>query len=248
MNRVLLLAATFLVALPGCALGLNHPNMRVESALTVADLSDQVHHIRGGVQHFEQTVSVGRFPASIAIVRLTKAVDPETRRQRLTIMSFRGFESPYWMELFDGTSEIRSLIPIHKKSVRDKYVSMRELVDAAHVLGTGLMLAYGYDNTSTQYTCNVIGLLYEIPSGKLIAGIRHRTTPKEARKAARSLPRRARPRSLEDWVFFVDHIAFRGFEQKAKKCVWNLIDRDQSTEALKSNPFANSNSFNPRSR
>ena len=66
----------------------------------MADLSDQVHHIRGGVQHFEQTVSVGRFPASIAIVRLDKAVDPETRRQRLTIMPFRGFDGigPQWVE------------------------------------------------------------------------------------------------------------------------------------------------------
>lgn len=248
MNRAVLFVAAFLVALSGCVGALNHPDMRVESALTVADLSDQIHHIRGGVQHFEQTVSVGRFPASIAIVRLDKAVDPETRRQRLTIMPFRGFESPYWMQLFDGTSEIRSLIPIHKKSVRDRYVSMRELVEAAHVLGTGLMLAYGYDNTSTRYTCNVFGLLYEIPSGNLIAGIRHRTTPKDARQAAKGLPSRARPRSLEDWVFYVDHLAFRGLEQKAKKCVWDLIDRDQSTEALKSNPFENFNSSNPRSR
>ena len=230
-------ACTILILCSGCAIGLNHPDMRIASSLALSDITDEIITFERYIEHFEKTVSVGRFPTGIAIVRLVTTTDPETNRQKLRILPFRGFENPYWTQLFDGTSEVRSLFAIHKKSVRDEYVTIPELIEASHVLNAGLMLVFGYDNSSFAYSCTVFGLLYEIPSGKLIAGVQNDASINQARKQAALLPRRKWPVSAEDWAFYVDHVAFRGFEKKFKKCVWDLIDRDKQTQALKPNPF-----------
>ncbi len=229
--------SSILILCSGCAIGLNHPDMRIASSLALKDVTDEINTIERDIDYFESTVSVGRFPTGIAIVRLVETTDPDTNRQRLRIFPFRGFENPYWTQLFDGTSEVRSLFAIHEKSVRDEYVTIPELVEASNVLNAGLMLVFGYDNSSFAYSCTVSGLLYEIPSGKLIAGIRYEASINQARKQAALLPKRKWPESAEDWAFYVDHVAFRGFEKKFKKCVWDLIDRDKETQALKPNPF-----------
>ncbi len=239
MNRTLLIVCSLLPLLSGCTWGLKHPNMRIPSSLSLSDVTAEIEEIEGEFHRFEKTVSIGRFPAGIAIVRLTKLMDEDTASQRLTISPFRGFEVPYWTGLFDGTPEVRSLFPIHEKSVRDKYVTLPELKEAAHVLNAGLMLVYGYDNTGTEDVCRVFGLLYEMPSGNLVAGITHSATIEDARAAMQDLPSREKPVTSKDWTFYVDHVAFRGFEKNFKKCIWDLIDRDKDTLELKPNPFEN---------
>ena len=228
-----------LTFLSGCSWGLKHPDMRIESTLTAADLTDRIELGVEELRHVDTAASVGRFPAGIAIVRLAKTLDERTQTGRLSILPLRGFEVPYWSQLFDGTSQVRSLFAIHEKSVRDKYVTLPELCEAAHVLSAGLLLIYGYDNTSTKDTCRVFGLVFEIPSRKLLAGIASRATLADARAAVGELPHRAKPSGADDWAFYIDHLAFRGLEQTFKKCDWDLIDRDHKPEILKPNPFEN---------
>lgn len=225
--------------LSGCTWALKHPDQRVESALKFSDLTTEIPRVGADIQHFEKAPTVGRFPSGIAVVRVAKTLDEESATERLRIHAFKGYEIPYWGQLFDGTPEVRSLYPIHEKSVRDVYVTMPELKNAAHVLNAGLLLAYGYDNTSANYACRVFGLVYEIPSGKLISAIHHNATFVEARAEAEKLPEKSRPVTDKDWKFYVDHVAFRGFEKNFKKCVWDLIDIDRAPEDLKSNPFEN---------
>ncbi len=236
MKTALTFAWTLLFV-SGCTWGLNHPDQRVESALELSDITGEIPRIGADIQHFEMAPSVGRFPAGIAVVRVAKVRDEKNQIERLRIHSFKGYEIPYWGELFDGTPEVRSLYPIHEKSVRDVYVTLPELKSAAHVLNAGLLLAYGYDNTSSNYACRVFGLVYEIPSGKLISAIQHRATFVEARAEAEKLPEEAKPITDLDWKFYVDQVAFREFEKNFKKCVWDLIDIDLAPEDLKHNPF-----------
>ena len=244
--KTALASACTLLFVSGCTWGLNHPNQRVESALKLSDITNEIPRVGADIQHFEMAPTVGRFPAGIAIVRVAKILDEENAIERLRIYPFKGYEIPYWVELFDGTPEVRSLYPIHEKSVRDVYVTLPELKSAAHVLNAGLLLAYGYDNTSANYTCRVFGLVYEIPSGKLISAIQHRATFVEARAEAEKLPSRSRPVTVKDWKFYVDHVAFRKFEKNFKKCVWDLIDIDRAPEDLKRNPFEDAKPPFPR--
>ncbi len=235
-----------LLFLSGCTMGLKHPDQRVESALELSDITTEIPRVEADIQQFETAPTVGRFPAGIAIVRVAKILDEENAIERLRIHPFKGYEIPYWGELFDGTPEVRSLYPIHEKSVRDIYVTLPELKNAAHVLNAGLLLTYGYDNTSADDACRVFGLVYEIPSGKLISAIQHRATFVEARIEAQKLPEDSRPVTNNDWKFYVDQVAFRQFEKNFKKCVWHLIDSDQAPEDLKSNPFEDAQPPYPR--
>lgn len=247
--RILLIIG-WLTCLSGC---LNHPDMRVESSVTLADLSGDVHgnadweRIEDGVHALEAApTTTGRFPSGIAVVRVTKAPDRETGQDKLSILPFRGFEEPYWLELFDGTPEVRSVFAIHKKSVRDETVTLPELWRAAEVANAGLLLVYGYDNTEPEEFCRVIGLLYEIPGGKPVAAIRNTAALADAGVAAEQLPDRAKPATDGDWAFYLDHHAFRGFERHFKTCIWELIDKDQFREELKPNPFENPRPTYPR--
>lgn len=213
--------------------------MRVKSNITVADLNAEIKDIAGQVQFFDEASSSGRFPAGITVVRLAKDTffrehGPE---QKLRIQPLRGYEGAYWDELFDGTPQIREVVSLHKKSVRGDHVVLQELFHAAEVANNRLLLIYGYDNSNEPWTCRVQGLLYELPSGNLLAGVQSASTIWEARAAAKLLPDHAKPKSKRDWAFFVDHLAFRGFEHRFRECVWNFIDRDEGSGKLQPNPF-----------
>lgn len=237
MKKITLLIVCSLLYCSGCTWGLKHRNMRVKSSVAVRDLTSEVAGIAAGIQFFDSSPSTDRFPAGIGVVRLANILHEYTSAPKLTIFPLRGYEAPYWNELFDGTSEVRSVFAIHEKSVRDKYVTIEELWRAADVGSAGLLLVYGYDNASEKDVCQIVGLLYEIPSGTLLAGIKNIATIDDARAQAQNLPRYKRPSTYEDWAFYVDHVAFRGFEKKVKRCVWEMIDRDQASGELRDNPF-----------
>ncbi len=220
----------------GCAV--KHRAMRVANSVTVADLDQETEIARNLVLYFDSKPSTGRFPTALAVVRVAKVWDTQGSEFRLKIQPFLPYEAPFWTELFDGTPEIRSVFFLHQKSVRGDWITVSELLKAAATANAGLLLVYGYDNAATPSTCEVGGILYEVPSNERLAAISNGTTLEDAAAAAESLPLETKPVTPEDWDFYVDYVAFRGFEHKLRDGVWHLIDRDQASEVLEYNPYA----------
>ncbi len=64
--KTALTSAWTLLFLSGCTWGLKHPNQRVESALELSDITNEIPRVGADIQHFEMAPTVGRFPAGIA--------------------------------------------------------------------------------------------------------------------------------------------------------------------------------------
>ncbi len=232
MKHTRLLVVLGILGSLGC---LRHPDMRVESQLTVAQLGGSVPVVSQDVQYFDTAESHGRFPASIAVARVTTRTGNST--ESLKLFPLRAYESAYWVELFDGTPEVLEMIVIHERSVRQLQIQTAELFEAAAVMRAKLLLIYGYDNVGTPDTCRVSGWLYEIPSQKLLAGLNKTVTRSEAEQVALELPKDQKPKTESDWAYYVDYLAFRGFEKSFRECTWSLIDRDLPSEGTLPSPF-----------
>ncbi|MCG3137226.1 MAG: hypothetical protein HJJLKODD_01069 [Phycisphaerae bacterium] len=239
LRRVLLLIGLCSV-IGGCA---KSPDMRVESTVTMQDLNSTIKASAVETHFFINDATVGLFPSGIAVARVQKAhTQPSSTTVSKTLQLFppRSFEATYWAELFDGTAEVREMVLLHDRSVRSPDVTLDELLHAAQTLKARLLLVYGYDNLSVSQTCRVSGLLYDVNTQQLIASIDHTGTLRDAQLAAELLTEDVRPESDTDWDYYIDHVAFRTFEQEFKRCVWTMIDRDQpAAEESQENPYKN---------
>lgn len=222
--------------------------MRVPSCVTLQDLSAQAQPFGENVHIVDASPSKGRFPAGIAVARLTREeVETETgQRWSLKLMPLKPYEATFWGELFDGTPEVREMIMIHENSVRAPYVGIDEVLDAAQVMNAQLLLIYGYDNTNVPDTCTVSGLLYELEPRRMLANIHEVVDRAEAESAVEELLERERPEEERDWKFYIDYLAFRRFETDFRSCVWHFIDNDEESRTLRPNPFKNPEPTYPR--
>ena len=105
-------------------------------------------------------------------------------------------------------------------------------------MNTSMLLVYGYDNTTDPTECAVTGLLYDVESANLVASLRRTISLNDLSAAADELKPWDRPKKPDDWLFYLDQVAFRDFERDFKECIWQLIDKDQPPQAIRHNPYA----------
>lgn len=153
------------------------------------------------------------------------------------LLPLRSFEATYWTELFDSTPEIREVVVLHDRSVRRELTDLGELVRVSEVMESGLLLIYGFDNTSVVNSCRVEGVVYDVERARVLAHIRHTSTLSDAMAQAQRLSIEERPETKRDWAFYLDQVAFRTFEEQFRKCIWNLIDRDQPADTQVPSPY-----------
>ncbi len=148
------------------------------------------------------------------------------------------YQVAYWTSLFESTPEVREVVLLHEKSVRQDRTDMKDLLRAANIMNTSMLLVYGYDNTTNPTECVVTGLLYDVESGDLVASLRRTISLNELSAAAGKLKPWDRPKKPDDWLFYLDQVAFRYFEKDFKECVWQLIDKDEAPKSVRHNPYA----------
>lgn len=220
--------------------------MRTSSALTLQNIESHVDPQSQGIAYYETMPSHGRFPAGIAVARVMQQEGEFKEDKYLRLSPLESYQATYWAELFDGTPEIREMVMVHSRSVRQELVSKEELLAAAKVLKTKLLLIYGYDNTSNYDQCTVSGVIYDVATGDVVASVTHTVTLDEATAQALTLPEIKQPKNDTDNHFYMDFLAFRGFEEKVRNCSWHLIDADEASTELLPNPFENPKPAYPR--
>jgi len=239
MRRTTLVTITcYMLVSAGCV---QDPCMRRESTLSITDIDKNAQHEQR-LHIYSKDKTVGLFPTGIAVVRVRKQVNSEGSIPggTLNIFELLNSEAAYWTELFDGTPEVLEVISLHQKSVRGLEVTSEELINAARIMNTNLLLVYGYDNVANPGACEVSGVLYDLATRKPLASIKHFAALKDAKTAAKLLPKHVtKPSTSKEWAFYTDFLAMRGFESQFKSCVWQLIDKDGESQTIQPNPFEN---------
>jgi hypothetical protein len=170
LTRTLL--AGVLAAAVGCGDGVSHPRQirQIEPSMLAATWPEPAGNAYSIVQK-EKTV--GRFPCSLTVVRVTSPVldDPDsTAGSVMKLDLLTDIEGVPWIELFDNFPLVSSVRLLGRPAVIYEKVTLTELIEAARRQDASLCLIYGErDLSGTQV--RLIGALYDCATGALVATI-----------------------------------------------------------------------------
>ncbi|MCH7526760.1 MAG: hypothetical protein IID39_04930 [Planctomycetes bacterium] len=115
------------------------------------------------------TGTVGLFPCSLAVARITKPVETGSNRAAVVELAMTpANEMIDWMKLFDDCWLISNTFPVTYPDLEAPEVETEQLVERARLVGAGLCLIYGVSEDDSSET-EIYGALYDTRDGKLIA-------------------------------------------------------------------------------
>ncbi len=186
-----------------------------------------------GYQVIETEPSQGRFPAAVAVVPLewqdTFRVPEDAREAGWRIGRLKEEQGGHWNSLFNTLPPIREVLVMDRQSVAWPEAKVDELVASAGRLGSGLCLVYGPSQADPQFAA-FSGVLFDTASGSPVATVGASAGPTDMEPQPPGRPKN--DLRHED----VNEIAARKFERQVRRCVDDLIRRDQKSSP-QGNPY-----------
>ncbi len=216
----------------GCASDGTHRRevRQIEPTTLAADWSETAPNTYT-IHQKEKTL--GRFPCSLAIVRVTSlppVPDQPSTGQALSLDLLKDIEGVPWVELFDNFPAVSGVYVLGRPAVVFTDVPLSELITAARRHNATLCLVYGHDNLAGGLV-RMVGALYDCESGSLVATIGAQVEPIPA------LPRpRDRVRADKRHVDPECLTAAR-FQELVLRCIDELKKNDLPIPTTQPNPW-----------
>jgi hypothetical protein len=184
----------------------------------------QVEGVRNAYMMMAPGGSVGLFPCSLAVARVTWPADLGSNGSGFVVPAMNPpNEFIDLMELFDDVWEVSEAFPVTQPGQMPRYVEPADLVARARRVGASLCLVYGPSDNDESDT-EIRGALYDTRDGALIAAIHAR-----ARVDLTAVVPPPRGRHENDLRHIDSRVlAHERFSQLLSDCVADLIDHDRS--------------------
>lgn len=200
-------------------------------------LAEPVQTPGNGYVLLEPGRSQGRFPASLAVVRLDQPCPLAVYDDFLyvadrgwEIASLKQEEAAYWNGLLKRIPQSRSVYVLDRRSVVSPDCNFQEVIQTARLLRMELCLIYGprmVDDDGAGFC----GVLVDVITGRHLAYLES-----HANSADYEPPRpdrHKRDQSHQD----VNYIAARRFERQVRECVRELISLDTPPATTQPSPW-----------
>ncbi len=228
-----LIAAVVAIGAGGCAE--NEVTLETGPTLAPADLGiAKGSPPTSGYVLLDAQTSQGRFPAALAIARLGPAqnLGVESGWQ---VISLKTEQAMYWNSLLRTMPDIREVIVLDHQAMADANASIPEIAAAAKRRQAGLCFVYGPAAAADDHVA-YLGVMVDTNSSRHLAIIRAEAGPADYQP-----PREDRLREdLRDSD--AQFLAARKLETQVKRCVLELIGRDQRQPAADPNPWREASS------
>lgn len=183
--------------------------------------------------------SRGRFPATMAVVRLDKP-NPLFVTDDPLFVSERGWEvatlppeqAVWWNTLFKTVPQARAVYVMDRSSVIAPDCGLEQVIEAVRNIKVELCLIYGPRSVPDEHA-GLAGVILDSSTGEYLAYIQSQAgfLDFEPPRPDRSKYDRAH----QD----VNYLAARRFEQQVRACVIELIAHDQPPAATQPSPWRN---------
>ncbi len=214
-RRVAVWSLGVMLCFAGCRAPLPPPACDARVDFTV--FGPDVPRTENGYRLVGDHPTQGRFPCTLAIARLERA---SGSTDAFAVVDVSPFEQAHWVETFRGCRPIRDLCFLSARQVKLAGDPITGLLTAARGIQAQLLLLH-VPNHYAPHTVQVIGVVYEVASGRPLAALH----------AESDLPPLEEDEPLDE--LHGDHRAVdpryqaaRQFEQTALACVGAQVNLD----------------------
>ena len=243
LRAILTSSAILLTAFAGCQKKERFAPIPTFPVVTWADLTGgQPVNVDNNYQLVVSDTTRGLFPTSVAVARFAASEETAGEGARLKLDMTPEVDFLAWNSVFDDFRSISEVFPMNAMALDGAAVSVRSLLHAAVALQAGMLLVYA-ENHSSEQDSEIRGVLYEAPSGRVLAVIHargHVETPIAFdEQADRKVP-------LEDHLKRDTRLlTIRTFESTMRACLLALMANDEPAERVAPEGWIPDRQFEP---
>lgn len=233
--RFSMLAGGILLAACGCQQDKNLPPAAYTGpTLTQRDLTVEGPKMGDtGYVVLEEQTSVGRFPGGVAIARLVPADgDPldEPPRREWWLGSIPEEKATHWTSLFNTLNAVQEVLILDSQSVQWRDCDLAKVVTTAGRMNASVCVIWGPAEAPADHAA-LLGVVMAADTGLPVACVRAEAGPADFLEPAPDQVK-ADLRHKD-----VNHLVARKFENQVRRCVRELIARDQPTTTMRPSPW-----------
>lgn len=224
--------ATGACATVGCQNDSSHRRRirQIEPSVLAADWPEQTSN---GYTILQKEKSVGRFPANLAVVRVTGGVPdhPDTSHGTTLVLDLlNDSDAVPWTGLFDNFPAISGVTVLGRPAVPFEELTLSDLIASARRQNLSLCLIYGQSDLPGGLV-RMVGAVYDCGTGGLVATIEAQVEP------VPGLPRPPDRVRQDNRHKDPECLTTARFQELVLRCIDDLVRNDTPGPTTQPNPW-----------